>query len=139
MMIRNVGQLLEGKAASSVSPVDSVETAAVTMSDADERAVAVVENRGIVGILSERDIVQSCVAKQRDPGQLAVSEIMTRDPVTIDESASLAEAIEKMIAGRFHHLPVVRSGIFIGMVYTDDIPEEYRALLEHFKELKAGA
>ena len=108
----------------------------MTMADAEERAAAVLESGEIVGIVSEKDIVQSCVAKGKDPKQLQAAQIMTRNPVTIDADASVAAAIEKMIAGGFHHLPVVASGEYKGMVYTDDIPEEYRALLEHFKELK---
>ena len=137
-MVRSIGRLLAEKTAFSVSPSDSIETVAQKMAEADESAAAVLENGAVVGIVSEKDIVQLCVAKGADPKRLTASRIMTRDPVMIDAGEPVAAAIDKMVTGRFHHLPVMRADAYIGMVCTDDIPEEYRALLEHFRELRAG-
>jgi len=138
MMVRSIGQLLADKSAFCVSPEESIEAVAVKMANLDERAAAVVANDQIVGIISEKDIVHSCVAKGADPKHLNASQIMTRAPVTVDADASAASAIEKMLAGGFHHLPVVKSGKYEGIICTDDTPEEYQALLEHFKELRTG-
>ncbi len=63
--------------------------------------------------------------------------IMTVDPVTIDADDSIAHAIEKMLKANFHHLPAVKGGAVIGTIDNDDIPEEYRLLLEHYKELRS--
>jgi len=47
---------------------------------------------------------------------------MTRDPVTVRLSASLAEAIEKLEKGRFRHLPVIdENGALVGMVTDRDV------------------
>jgi hypothetical protein len=43
-----------------------------------------------------------------------------------------------MSAGRFHHVPILREGKVVGVLSSDDVPEEYRMLLERFKEIRGG-
>ena len=136
MIFKNIEQLLAMRKPISVSTSDTVRLVAEKMALTDERAAAVVEDEQVIGIVSEKDIVQKCVAKGGDTDSTQVSTIMTPDPITIDASASVVEAIDNMVGGRFHHLPVIKDGDFIGLIFADDVPEEYRMLLEHYKELK---
>lgn len=136
MILKNVGALLEGKRYITVASNFAVTTASESMAITDERAALVVDDGRLLGIVSEKDIVQKCVAKGLDPKVTDVSVVMTTDPVTIDFNDTVGNAIDKMLAGNFHHLPVLNGSEIAGMVYSDDIPEEYRLLLEHFKELK---
>ena len=136
MIFKNVEQLLAMRKPISISLDDTIKDIAEKMALTDERAAAVVENQKVVGIVSEKDIVQKCVAKGGDTDQIQAKSIMTPDPVTIDADASVVQAIDKMVGGRFHHLPVIKDGDFIGLIFADDVPEEYRMLLEHYKELK---
>ena len=63
---------------------------------------------------------------------------MTGDPATIGADGNLADASEIMSQGGFHHLPVTRECKAMGLLSSDDIPDEYRMLLERFKEIRGS-
>ena len=136
MIFKNVTELLALRNPISASLADTLKGIAEKMALTDERAVAVVEDGKVVGIVSEKDIVHKCVAIGGDADQIQAQTVMTPDPITIEANASVVEAIDKMVSGGFHHLPVLKDGDFIGLIFADDVPEEYRMLLEHYKELK---
>jgi CBS domain-containing protein len=98
-----------------------------------ERAVAVLRLRGIgalvvsddgenvVGIVSERDIVE---ALGRYGGELlgaGVSEIMSCPVVTCDPGDSVADLMAEMTSRRIRHFPVVRDGKLCGIVSIGDM------------------
>jgi CBS domain-containing protein len=70
-------------------------------------AAVVLDYRALVGIISERDVVERVVAAGRDPTTTRVSEIMTTDVRTAPAGMKIPEALAVMYAGRFHHLPLV--------------------------------
>ena len=52
---------------------------------------------------------------------MKVSDLMTRDPVTISQDASLREALETMEKVRCHHLPVTNQhGYLAGVITSHD-------------------
>lgn len=55
---------------------------------------------------------------------LKVSDWMTRNPITIEESASIIEAVHRMKEAGVRRLPVLRNGRFVGLL-TDRIVKEY--------------
>ena len=56
------------------------------------------------------------------PGNLPVHAIMTRNVQTIAPDAPASEAIERMVAGKFHALPVTDSqGRLVGIVTSRDL------------------
>mgnify|MGYP002064320649 FL=1 len=137
-MISNVAALVEDRPLAEIRQEDSVRDACKTMCDLDVRAAVVLENRRLVGVLSEQDVVRKCICADRHTAETKVSEIMTGDPATIGSDGNLAEALEIMSRGGFHHLPVMHDGKAIGLLSNDDIPDEYRMLLERFKEMRGG-
>ncbi|MBO0612689.1 CBS domain-containing protein [Thiothrix fructosivorans] len=100
-------------------------------------ALVVFDQQQLVGILSERDVIRRCLGIDLHVDETAVAMVMTKTPITIDAGSSLANALEVMQTGGFHHLPVTKDGQLIGLLELDDIPEEYHLLLEQFKELRA--
>lgn len=76
-----------------------------------------------VGILTDRDIVVSIVAS--DPGHLpflTVSDAMTSNLVTANETTGVTEALELMRTRGIRRLPVVdASGALVGILTTDDL------------------
>lgn len=75
---------------------------------------------GMVGIVSERDVVRAIARHGADALEDAVSTVMTRDVVTARESDGVIEAAQRMSDGRFRHLPVLRDGKVVGMISTGD-------------------
>ena len=63
---------------------------------------------------------------------------MTGSPRTIEADGNLAQALEIMAQGGFHHVPVLDNGKTVGLLSADDIPEEYRMMLERFREMRGA-
>jgi signal-transduction protein with cAMP-binding, CBS, and nucleotidyltransferase domain len=81
----------------------------------------VVEDRRPLGIFTERDVLRRVVDADRDPAMLKVAEVMTRNPVTIDCGARVAEAMALMTDRRVRHLPVIEAGQVVAMLSMGDV------------------
>jgi CBS domain-containing protein len=98
-----------------------------------ERAVAVLRLRGIgalvvsddgenvVGIVSERDIVEALGRCGSELLAVPVAEIMSCPVVTCDPDDSVAELMAEMTNRRMRHLPVVQDGKLCGIVSIGDL------------------
>ena len=78
-------------------------------------------DRRIVGIVSERDIVQELAAHGPAALDLALTEVMTRKVTTCSASDTISSVMERMTAGKFRHLPVVEQGRLAGLVSIGDV------------------
>jgi CBS domain-containing protein len=76
---------------------------------------------GIVGILSERDLVQALADASVAALAQSVSAHMSRGVVTCGEADTVDELMEVMTARRIRHLPVVESDKLIGIVSIGDV------------------
>lgn len=75
-----------------------------------------------MGIVTDRDLTERVLAQRRDPNVVSVGEVMTPDPKTISEDASIESALSLMRSGRFRRLPVVdRAGQLVGLLSLDDV------------------
>ena len=106
----------------SVTPDDSVLTAAATMAEINIAALVIVDGDGaLIGIVTERDVTQRLVAKGLDASATPVSEIMTVNPDTLSPDDSAGDALELMQSRKYRHLPVAEDGKCIGMVSIRDL------------------
>jgi CBS domain-containing protein len=103
-----------------VSPEDSIESAARIMRDEDTGAVPVVDNGRPVGIVTDRDIVVRAVA---DGSQLnrPVRDIVTGSVVCATPDMSTREASELMSEHQVRRLPVVENARLVGIVSIGDL------------------
>ena len=83
--------------------------------------VALDEAGGIVGVLSERDIVRQMARKGDGALSMPVSETMTRAVVTVESTESIDNALQMMTDRRIRHLPVVLRDRLIGVVSIGDL------------------
>ncbi len=75
-----------------------------------------------VGIVTDRDIVCAQVERDADLHSLSVSDVMTPFPLSVAETSSVHEAIERMKAKGVRRAPVVNdSGDLVGLVSLDDL------------------
>jgi CBS domain-containing protein len=80
--------------------------------------------RVVVGILTDRDIVVSVVAKDMDARQTAVGEVMTTEVVSAREEDSMLDLLELMRRKGVRRVPVTGpQGVLIGLVALDDLLE----------------
>jgi len=91
----------------SVSPTTTVNDAVQTMQKGRFGAVLVVEDKKLVGIFTERDVLLKLAAKGKDWKQEPIRDWMTKNPEALPVSASLAFALNLMSEGGFRHVPLV--------------------------------
>ena len=78
-------------------------------------------DRRVVGIVSERDIVQELAAHGPAALDLPLTEVMTRKVTTCSASDTISSVMERMTAGKFRHLPVIEQGRLVGLVSIGDV------------------
>jgi CBS domain-containing protein len=121
MIVKNI---LAGKGGSviTINPTADVIAASKLMAERGIGAVVVLgADHRIVGILSERDIVQALAEHGAAVLSEPVSQIMTREVKTCSENDTIADLMGRMTTGRFRHLPVVKEGKLIGIVSIGDV------------------
>ena len=100
---------------------DSVLQTVQAMVEKNIGAVPVLHNGKLVGIFSERDLMQRVVAESRDARSTCLAEVMTDDPLTINMNEDLESCMALMRRHNFRHLPVCHEGQLIGIVSLRDI------------------
>lgn len=88
----------------------TVLDAALLMNEHKIGGVPVVRDRQVVGMFTERDILQRVVAEQRDPASTLVGKVMTRDITWCTEETTIDEARRLMMDKRVRHLPILNGG-----------------------------
>ena len=104
-----------------VSKQTPVIDAVRTMTDNNVGIVAVLEGDALVGVLSERDVVQRVVARGLDPARTFVQDVMTRDVVLGDVDEDCRLAMVKMDRANIRHLPIVSGGKVVSMLSVRDL------------------
>ena len=85
-------------------------------------AMIVVDDVGkLIGIITERDMVQRVLAKGLDPIKTTVGKIMTANPDTLSPEDAAMDALELMTSRNYRHLPVVEDGRCVAMVSIRDL------------------
>jgi CBS domain-containing protein len=69
--------------------------------------VMVVDRGPLVGILTERDVLNKVLGKIPDWGAVPVESVMTADPEVLTPEDAIVFALQKMSIGGFRHVPVV--------------------------------
>ena len=103
-------------------PLDaSVYEATKTMNKKRIGCVVVAYNGGIVGILTERDLLERVLEECKDPKETKISDVMTRKVIVGDPDMELVEATRLMFDNQVKKLPVVEGNQLLGLVTLTDI------------------
>ena len=78
-------------------------------------------NGKIVGILTERDLLERVLEKCKNPKETGVSEIMTRRVIVGKPDMELVEATRLMFENKVKKLPIVEGNRLVGLVTLTDI------------------
>ena len=104
-----------------VSRTAPVSEAVKTMAENNVGIVAVLEGDALVGVLSERDVVQRVVARRLDPAHTAVEDVMTSEVVLGDINEDCRMAMVKMDRANIRHLPILSGGRVVSMLSVRDL------------------
>ncbi len=101
-------------------PPDTTVTEAVAaMSDKNHGCVIVVDgDEKVIGVATERDIMNKVVGRGLDPTTTPLSEIMTENPRLARETDDMLDRLRMMSNERFRRLPVVDADGRIKAVFT---------------------
>lgn len=80
----------------------------------------VLNGEQLSGIVTDRDLRSRVLASRRSP-DTPVSGIMTPQPVSLDQNATLFDATLLMTRHRMHHLPVLDGRRPVGILTTSDL------------------
>jgi CBS domain-containing protein len=109
-----------------VQCADSVETAIKTMRSLGTGAVIVLEGGDTVGILTERDLVQSkrLGAPYWDPCFVSVAEVMNANMISVNPDQALKDCLRVMQGHRIRQLPVMEDDFPIALLEIEDVLRE---------------
>ena len=113
---------VKGSHVLTVSPEASVLDAAMLMNEHKVGSLVVMSGRQVIGIISERDILQRIVVPRLDPGQTLVLDVMTTEVVCCQPHTRLDEARGVLKNRRIRHLPVLdEAKQLCGMISIGDL------------------
>jgi CBS domain-containing protein len=128
--VRQVREVMTA-APETVTPETTLRDAAALMERMDIGNVLVVDNDELRGIVTDRDIAVRAVAKGLSAAKTPVREVFTPSAVSVSPTSTVQEAIELMREHDIRRVPVVESGVPVGIVSLGDLAasHEPRSLL----------
>lgn len=108
----------------SIDADDSLLDGLRIMAEKGIGALVVMSGGRLVGIVSERDYVRKVALAERSMLNAKISEIMTRDVISVGPRDSLQHCMELMTERRLRHLPVLAEGELIGLLSIGDLVKE---------------
>ena len=105
----------------SIEPTDSVESAVAKLVSLGVGSLVVLKNGEMVGLLTERDVMQGMVKQGCDMKDAQVSTIMVTEPVVADADDSVDYARDVMTKSHISHLPILEKDKLLGIISFHDV------------------
>lgn len=122
--MRTVKQLIEVSQSHRlffIEPSATVIDAVKLLARENVGAIVVVDDDKLVGIVSERDVTRKIFLQGSNPNADRVEQIMTRNVITVEPTASTRDCLVLMTAKNIRQLPVVEAGHVVGLISIRDI------------------
>jgi len=113
--------LVKNQLVISTDPHRTVLEAVRLMVDHNIGAIPVLERGQLIGIFSERDLMNRVVVSGKDPSSTVVGQVMTDDPMRVEPGDTVETCLTLMRRHGFRHLPVCSGSELIGFVSLRDI------------------
>jgi CBS domain-containing protein len=118
---------VKGNRLLSIEPAGRAVDAVNTMAKENLGSLVVLEQGRMVGILTFHELLRALATRQGSLGDVKVSEIMVRNPVTATPEMAVNDLRRTMIDSGARYLPVVQDGKLIGVISFRDVA---KAVLE---------
>jgi CBS domain-containing protein len=119
-----ISQILASKRLDVVSvPATATVRSAIALMKRERVGAVLVldQDRRLLGVVSERDVVHSLATETADPLALPVVELMRHDCPVASAQDTVRSVMQTMTATRSRHVPIVESGGVIGIVSIGDV------------------
>lgn len=103
---------------------DMVFKALTQMRDNRVRSVLVIDDEVLIGIVSQGDCAIKVLLPGLDAKTTVISQVMTRNPITVKLSDQIDSCMALMSAKGFRHLPVLDAGKVVGVISIGDVVKD---------------
>ncbi len=104
------------KTVTQAKKTDKVGDVAKKMKQQDVGFIPVVDGELLIGVITDRDIVISCIAEGHDPRAETAEHLMNKQVTTVGPDDDIEEAGRKMERQEIRRLPVVENGRLVGVL-----------------------
>ena len=119
--MKKARDLFAGQDLTVISKNETVYDAAKLMSDRTIGALPVVEGERVVGIFSERDIMNRVVARNLNPQKTTVEQVMTKDLIVGTPEEDISQILSRMKQANIRHLPIIENDKLVGIISFRDL------------------
>ena len=113
-----------------VNPESKVIEAAQLIQKHNVGSIPVVDRSGIVGIVTDRDIIVRNIAHGKNPGDTPVRDVMTGQVITASPDMEVDEVTKLMSEKQIRRVPVVENNMVVGMLALGDLATDNRFTME---------
>jgi signal-transduction protein with cAMP-binding, CBS, and nucleotidyltransferase domain len=141
--VSRVGDVVHDRELFFAEESDTVAEVARHMAELQVGAILILNGEQLRGVFSERDLMKRVVVEGRQPEQTGVGQVMTTEVHTIDELASVADAMAAMQTHNCRHLPVMRGSRVVNFLSMRDVMNHELAQkteeLDHMRAYISGS
>lgn len=107
-------------------PSATVVEVAQLMQKHNVGSIPVMDQNGVVGIVTDRDIVVRNVAHGKNPQNTPISDVMTSQVTTVTPDMDVSTVTDMMAEQQIRRLPVVENNKLVGMLAIGDMASDAR-------------
>lgn len=133
-MMKKVKDIMT-KNVSYVDPTSTVVDAAKMMQQQNVGSIPVCDQNGLVGIVTDRDIVVRNIAQGSNPQNTAVRDIMTPGVTSASPEMNIDDVSKIMAQHQVRRIPVIENNKLVGIVALGDMAVENKFNTEASKAL----
>ena len=111
----------KGTDVTTIAPEASIKRAADWLRAKNIGALVVTSGNAVLGLISEREIVDAFSRYGETAGSMPVKEIMQYGVTTVSPDESVKRVMSLMTHHRVRHMPVLRGGKLAGIVSIGDV------------------
>ncbi len=105
-----------------MEPNESISVAIKKLVEHDMGSLPICNDKGeLVGIITERDMVRKCFARNDNLANIKIQDVMTKQVAIGNQEDDLGYAISVMKQKRIRHLPIVEDQKVLGMISMRDL------------------
>jgi CBS domain-containing protein len=119
--MENLRSLISGRRLTYATSDVTIYEAAAKMADAKIGALLVLEKGNLVGIFTERDLLNRVVAIGKDPSKTKISEVMTKNVAVCDVNETYENCLAQMRKLSCRHMPIIDKDQLLGVLSIRDL------------------
>ena len=120
MRVRDILSL-KGSMVFSINPDQTLRDAVIAMAERDVGSLVCLQGKGLVGMLTFREVLRAVRNQGSDWGWVKVSDVMASNPPTATMGMGIDELRRLMLETHVRYLPVVDNGNLVGIISFHDI------------------